>query len=115
MTALPVVAGWFDHVTPLSLHEPLSRRTWSVRWLDDAEDAYIRSVAVSRTHPAGVDGKLNRRRPRRFAPLFDMTLRIESEPLLLDWLLWSIHESATALIVWAEPPLTVPPAWLVHG
>jgi hypothetical protein len=31
VTAAPVVAGWFAHVTPLSVQEPPSWKTWSVR------------------------------------------------------------------------------------
>ena len=101
---MPAVAGAFAQVTPPSVQEPPSRKAWRVRWLPEAEDAYRRSLAVSRTQPAGIVGRSNRTSARRFAfPLLDMTLRIESPPLFDDGLLCSIQASATDGMVCAEP------------
>src|SRR5918992_1409174 len=100
---------------PPSVQEPPRRKAWRVRWLPDADDAYSRSFAVSRTQPCGIVGSGNRTSARRFPPLLDMTLRIESEPLFADALLWSIQASASADTVCAGPQFTgVPPGWIVH-
>src|SRR5918992_2256153 len=73
----------------------------------------MRSAALSTEQPCGIVGRLNRTRARRFAPFPDMTLRIESEPLLIDGLPWSIQASALAVSVCWEPQSTVE-LWIVQ-
>jgi hypothetical protein len=67
----------------------------------------MRSVALSTEQPSGMVGRLNRTRARRLPPLFDMTLRIESEPLFAVVLPESIQASAVAVMVCCEPQSTV--------
>src|ERR671919_2311709 len=67
----------------------------------------MRSVALSTEQPSGIVGRLNPTRARRFPPFLDMTLRIESEPLLIVELPWSIQASALAGRVCWEPQSTV--------
>src|SRR5918999_1438323 len=75
----------------------------------------MRSVALSTEQPCGMDGRLKRTSARLFEPLFDMTLRIESEPLLLVVLPESIHASALAVSVCWLPQFTVGAGgWTVH-
>src|ERR687892_1161928 len=73
----------------------------------------MRSVALSTEQPCGIVGRLNPTRARRFAPFLDMTLRIESEPLLLVGLPSSIQASALAVRVCWEPQSTVE-LWIVQ-
>jgi hypothetical protein len=73
----------------------------------------MRSVALSTEQPSGMVGRLKRTRARRFPPLFDMTLRIESEPLFDVVLPESIQESAFAVSVCWAPQSTVE-LWIVH-
>src|ERR687896_738222 len=73
----------------------------------------MRSVALSTEQPSGIVGRLNPTRARRFAPFLDMTLRIESEPLLLVGLPSSIQASAVAGRVCCGPQSTVE-LWIVH-
>jgi hypothetical protein len=57
----------------------------------------MRSVADCTIQPLGrLAGKLKRSRARRLLLDLDITLRIESVPLLLDGLPWSIQASALA-------------------
>ena len=63
----------------------------------------MRSVALSTEQPCGMVGRLNWTRARRLPPFFDMTLRIESEPLLLVVLPESIQASAVAVRVCCAP------------
>jgi hypothetical protein len=66
------------------------------------------------TQPAGIDGRSNRTSARLFeAPFLDMTLRIESEPLLLEELPWSIQASPLAVSVCCGPQSIVG-LWTVH-
>jgi hypothetical protein len=64
------------------------------------EAAYKRSVADWTTQPAGgLAGRAKRTSVRLLLLLLAFTLRIESVPLLLDGLPWSIQASASALRV----------------
>jgi hypothetical protein len=64
------------------------------------EAAYKRSVADWTTQPAGgLAGRAKRTSARLLLLLLAFTLRIESVPLLLDGLPWSIQASASALRV----------------
>ena len=112
VTALPVVVGWFAHVTPPSVQEPPSWRICSVR-PPAADFAYMRSVALSTEQPVGIVGRLNRTSARRLPPLLDITLRVESEPLFDEVLPESIQASAFAVSVCWVPQLTVV-LWIVH-
>ena len=68
------------------------------------------------TQPCGIVGRLNLTRARRLAPLFDITLRVESDPLLDEGLPESIHESAFAVSVVCGPQFTGggATAWIVQ-
>src|SRR5918999_3798295 len=66
----------------------------------------MRSVALSTEQPCGSCGRLKRTSARRFPPLFDMTLRIESEPLFAVVLPESIQASAVAVSVCCGPQST---------
>jgi hypothetical protein len=66
----------------------------------------MRRVALSTEQPCGMVGRLKRTTARRLPPLLDMTLRIESEPLLLVVLPESIQASAAAVRVTSGPQST---------
>ena len=72
----------------------------------------MRSVALSTEQPCGIVGRLKRTTARRLPPLFDMTLRIESEPVLAVGLPELSQASAAAVSVCCAPQLTA--VWIVH-
>src|SRR5688572_7163981 len=73
----------------------------------------MRRVALSTVQPCGIAGRVKPTRARRLPPLFDMTLRIESEPLFDEVLPESIQASLVAVRVCCAPQLTVV-LWIVH-
>jgi hypothetical protein len=91
----PVDPGWLFQVTPFSVQVAVSRLAWRVRPAA-AAPAWTRSVAESSTHPSGTAGIGNPTRARRFPPDLERALSISAVPLLVEGLLWSIHESASA-------------------
>jgi hypothetical protein len=90
------MAGWLFQVTPVSVQLPASARACNVRPVfADAE--YRRSVADSSMQPPGAGGSEKRTSARKLSVgPFDCTFRIESVPLLLELLFWSIQASAFA-------------------
>ena len=73
----------------------------------------MRSVRSRRCSRFGIVGMLKRTSARRLPPLFDMTLRSESEPLLSDGLPESIQASAVAVSVCCVPQFTCE-LWTLH-
>src|SRR5687768_12535167 len=92
----PAVAGWLAHITAPTDHGPATCSACRVRpAVDDA--ANKRNVADCTTQPSGMPSGIAKRiRARRFDPTFDITLRVESLPLLSSGLPSSIHASASA-------------------
>jgi hypothetical protein len=80
VAAVPGVAGWLLHLTPLSVQLALIRRAWRVR-LFFQEAAYSRSVADWTTQPCGMLAGMEKRTSARKL-LLDLawTFRIESLP-----------------------------------
>jgi hypothetical protein len=70
------------------------------------EAAYIRNVADWMTQPCGLCGRSNFTRARMLLLDLDITLRIESVPLLLVGLPLSTHASAVDVTVIAGPQFT---------
>src|SRR5688572_15672753 len=94
----PVVAGWLLQVTPISVHDPVTRSAWMVRPLLGLS-FHILNVADWTTQPVGTVPIGNRTTERRFPPDFDITLRLESEPLFSDTLPELNQASASACSV----------------
>ena len=69
-----------------------------------------RIVADSTAQPAGSAGRLKRTRERAlFAGPLEMTLMVESPPLLVSGAAWSIQASAPAPTVCCVPQLMAEP------
>src|SRR5687768_15816260 len=99
-TPAPVVAGWLDQVTEPSVHAA-ARRSASTLLPALPESAYSRSLADSRTHPAGAAPTAGNRTSDRvsFAGICAATCSSASEPLLASGPFSSTHASATAVVV----------------